>query len=109
MIFSIADHIAQIKRGEKTQTRRFSGAYLVGKTYLIQPKRGSLGIPDGRILITGKRIECKPWIGINYEDAKAEGGYTPDEFDALYENMYKGWRERYAYTFRYVPNAPTKA
>lgn len=108
VIFSIADHIKQIKRGEKTQTRRKSGSYMVGKKYSIQPRRRALGIPDGRIRILDKRIEQKPWTGITYEDAKAEGGYTPDEFDALYENMYKGWRERYAYTFRYEPRAPTQ-
>lgn len=105
MIFSMGDHIEQIKNGTKTQTRRKSSSYLVGKMYSIQPGRTKPEIPEGRILIIDKRIEQKPWTGITYEDAKAEGGYTPHEFDALYENMYKGWRERYAYTFQFVPNS----
>jgi len=103
MIFSVGDHIQQIISGEKTQTRRKSGWYKVGQTYSIQPGRTKPGIPEGRILITDKRIEQKPWTGITYNDAQAEGGYTPHEFDALYENMHKGWRERYAYTFRFIP------
>ena len=108
MIFSIGDHIEMIKSGQKTQTRRKSSSYLVGKMYSIQPGRMQPGIPDGRILIIDKRIEQKPWTGITYEDAKAEGGYTPNDFDALYENMYKGWFIRWAYTFEYVPIARAK-
>jgi len=100
MIFSLADHIQQIIQGRKTQTRRKSGSYLEGHTYSIQPKRRAPSIPEGRILITEKRLEQQPWCGIIYGDALAEGGYTPEEFETLYSRMYPDWRERYAYTFK---------
>ena len=97
----MADHVEQIKNGTKTQTRRQSKVYLKGKTYSIQPKRGEPGIPEGRILIVQKRIEQQPFM-ISFSDAKAEGGYTPEQFEALYSKMYPGWTERYAYTFRFI-------
>jgi len=37
MIFSISDHIEQIKSGTKTQTRRRSDRYKVGSLLTIQP------------------------------------------------------------------------
>ena len=100
MIFSLADHIEQIKTGIKTKTRRQSGTYLKGRSYSIQPKRGELGILEGRILITNKRLELR--AGISPEDARAEGKYSPKEFEELYSKMYPGWPKRYAYTFRYL-------
>lgn len=109
MIFSIADHVNQIKKGTKTQTRRKSNAYLVGKTYSVQPGRTKLGIPEGRILIIDKIVETNPFDKILYKDAKAEGGYTPTEFEELYGKMYPGWKERYAYTFKFVPSSSRKA
>ena len=104
MIFSLADHIEQIKNGSKTQTRRKSSSYLVGKKYSVQPGRTQRGIPEGRILIVDKKVETSPSDRILYKDARAEGGYTPSEFEDLYSRMYPGWRERYAYTFKFVPN-----
>jgi len=109
MIFSMGDHIEQIKTGTKTQTRRKSNAYLVGKTYSIQPSRRARGIPAGRILIIEKVIEFnllepEPFF-ISKENAEREGGYTPEEFEELYEKMYPGWTVRFAYTFKFVPNA----
>lgn len=103
MIFSMAGHIKQIKNGSKTQTRRKSSSYLIGKTYSIQPGRTQLGISEGRILIVDKIVETSPFDKILYKDAKAEGGYTPTEFEELYSRMYPGWKERYAYTFNFVP------
>jgi hypothetical protein len=105
MIFSIEDHIQQIINGTKTQTRRKSSSYLVGKTYSIQPGRTKPGIPEGRILIIDKVVEIGLFDRIPYKDAKAEGGYTPTEFEELYEKMYPGWEERYAYTFEFVPSS----
>ena len=33
--------------------------------------------------------------------AEEEGGYTPEEYEDLYEKMYPGWEIRYAYIFDY--------
>lgn len=104
MIFSVDKHIQQIISGEKTQTRRKSGTYMVGKKYSIQPGGRQPGIPEGRILITKKRSEFQPNV-ISKEDAEAEGGYSPERFEALYHLMDRGWTVRYAYTFRFVPTA----
>ena len=102
MIFS-ADHIAQIKARTKTQTRRKSPAYRVGRTYAIQPGRKKR-IPDGCILITRKREEKYLDGGISVFDALAEGGYTPGQYETLFKNMYPGWIVRYAYTFEFIPS-----
>ncbi len=103
MIFSIRDHPEMVKHGQKTQTRRKSGFYKVGRTYSIQYGRG-LGIPDGRILIIDKRKEVVFDPKISKEDAWDEGCYRPDEFEDLYSQMYSGWQLRWAYTFKYVPS-----
>ena len=107
MIFSEGDHIEQIKAGTKTQTRRTSDRYEVGKLYAIQPCRTCKGIPDGKILITAKRLEVKTgplwWWMILPHDAETEGGYTPQEYEELYEKMHPNWKERWAYLFRYYP------
>lgn len=104
MIFSVGDHIEAIIFGDKTQTRRKSGTYMVGKTYSIQPGRTKRGIPEGRILITNKIEEWRLDEGIiSKSDAQAEGGYTPKQFEELYIRMDKLWTLRYAYTFKFVP------
>jgi hypothetical protein len=111
MIFSIADHIEQIKQHRKTQTRRPSGKYQVGKLYAIQPCRTCKGIPDGKIFIVSKTIEHKRnmkleevWLyPISDRDAEAEGGYGRTEYEELYEKMYPNWRIRYRYRFTYYP------
>ena len=102
MIFSMADHIEQIKNGSKTQTRRMSKTYIVGKTYSIQPGRTKPGIPEGRILITKKREETFLDGIISASDALAEGGYTSGQFETLFQRMYPTWTRRYAYTFEFV-------
>lgn len=105
MIFSEADHIEQIKAGTKTQTRRASDKYQIDRLYAIQPGRGKKGIPDGKILITAKTDEWNSenpvWGRILEWQARAEGGYTPEEYEELYESMYPGWTVRYAYLFEY--------
>ena len=113
MIFSIEGHIVKILAGEKTQTRRPSDKYKVGNFYAIQPARGQPGIPDGKIYIAAVRKEVKKegpawfespeWFFILPNEAKDEGGYTPKEFEILYEKMYPSWRTRYAYLFKYYP------
>lgn len=104
MIFSVADHIQQIIAGTKTQTRRKSDWYQVGKTYSIQPCRTCKGIPEGRIKITAKKTEYKHYLlKLSPEDAEAEGGYTPETFETLYNKINPKWMERTAYIFKYTP------
>jgi len=125
MIFSISDHIEQIIKETKTMTRRPTDRYQVGKLYTIQPGRTKKGIPDGKIYIGQKIREWKPdfsdlpkneraqafaklWqemesgYPIPEWAAKAEGGYTPKEFEELYEKMYPEWTERWAYHLMFV-------
>ena len=108
MIFSMADHIEQIKKGTKTQTRRKSPSYSVGHTYAISRGREK-GILDGRILITRKRAERFNDGFISVVDALAEGGYTPGQYEILFKNMYPGWIMRYAYTFRFIPSEQNRS
>ena len=102
MIFSIGDHIEMIKAGQKTETRRKSGIYKVGRTYSIQPGRTQAGIAEGRIRILKKRREYSPG-NINKEEAWNEGMYMNLEFERLYSELYPGWFSRYAYSFEYIP------
>ena len=101
MIFSVKDHIDQIKQGTKTQTRRPNNRYKVGKIYAIQPKRGVKAIPEGRIRITKIVRETRDNL-ITIEQAIAEGGYNREEYERLYEKMYRNWRKRYAFYFEFV-------
>lgn len=100
MIFSIHGHIGLIISGHKTQTRRPSDKYIVGNLYAIQPGRGKPGIPEGKILILAKRQENNKLM-IMPDEARDEGGYTPERYETLYNEMYPGWVERWAYLFRY--------
>ncbi len=93
-----------IKAGTKTQTRRRSAIYLLGRTYSIQPGRRKLGISEGRLRITRKRRELSPG-NISKEDAWDEGGYNPNFFEKLYREIYPRWESRFAYTFEFVPSA----
>lgn len=111
LIFAVPGHIEQIKSGTKTQTRRLwkSGTvlygtelrgkggrllYAVGKTYAVIPGRGQKSV--GRIRITKLQDEWRlKWEGealvtvpLSVNDALAEGGYTPEEYDALWLKMY---------------------
>lgn len=121
MIFSIEGHIKQIIDRTKTQTRRPSDKYQLGKLYAIQPKRTAKGIPEGKIYITQKFREYKPDIAdiplhaeftrgwaimeagypLRRYDAEQEGGYTVFDYEDLYETMYPKWAERWAYWFYY--------
>jgi len=106
MIFQ-EKHIEQIKRGEKTQTRRLNGRYLEGHTYCIQYGYGTKGIEGYRLKITGKRWESGPFNipanQISKEDAWAEGGYSVQEYEELFKNFYKACkRGRVAYTFEVI-------
>ena len=114
MIFSVEGHVEQTIDGIKTQTRRESDRYEVGKSYAVQRCRTCKSISEGRIVITSKRPErsyfidgygerIKLWIG--KKDALAEGGYTPEEFEALYDEMHPNWITRVAYEFVFTKNS----
>lgn len=108
MIFYVEGHIDKIKLDLKTQTRRVGKRkYEVGKTYGIQPCRTCPAIKDGRILILSRRYEL-PFTRISKSDAKAEGGYTPKEFEELFRSMHQLWLSRDAYTFKFVPSEISK-
>jgi hypothetical protein len=99
-------HVEMIKKGIKIQTRRSSSRYKVGNKYGIQPGRGKKAIPEGRIVILDKWKEHRGGLlgSILPRDARCEGGYTPQEYEKLYEEMHPGWTTRWAYLFRYVPS-----
>lgn len=106
MIFAVGDHIQQVIKGTKTQTRRIAKVnsliYQVGQTYAIQPGRGKPGDPRGRILITRRWLELKQ-DKITAHDAEAEGGYTPEAYEELFNKMHKDWTSRYCYAFEFWP------
>ena len=112
MIFSVKGHVDQIIARTKTQTRRKSPAYIVGKTYAIQPNRKAAGIKEGRILIQEKWEERylrkgQPFF-ISWNNAQAEGGYTPEEFENLFQLMYPNWINRFCYKFKFLTRAELK-
>ncbi len=103
-------HIEQIKKGEKTQTRRLNGRYLVGHDYCVQFGYGTRGVDGLRIKITDKRIEPGPFNipanQISKEDAWAEGGYTVQEYEDLFRELYPACKkQRVAYTFEVIKTA----
>lgn len=107
MIFSVDGSIEKIKLGTKTQTRRPTDRYQVGKDYAIQPGRTKPGIPDGRIKILDfwEEFNCVEYEDeITWSDAKAEGGYNQVAFGELYQKMYPTWTTRYAYEFKFIPS-----
>ena len=109
MIFSIPGHIEMIKSGDKTETRRQSGVYSVGRSYSIQERRTGPGSLEGRIRILKKRVETINDPPISVESAWAEGKYEALEFEKLYNDLYPGWNSRFAYTFEYVRTLRARA
>jgi len=120
MIFS-EKHINQIIHHKKTQTRRRAGHYREGGLYAVQSGRGKAGIPEGKICVGVVVLEFKwdtpilesgrfiyGWkqreegYPISEDDAKAEGGYTPPEYEALYEKLHPGWTTRDALRFAFI-------
>lgn len=103
MIFQ-KKHVEQILEGTKTQTRRLNrGYYRIGQTYSIQPCRTCKGIVGYRIEIREILPEGREVRGISIspEDAKAEGGYSPEEFEELFLklNPTRGGEMRYVFKF----------
>ena len=101
----------------KTQTRRLNrGIYQVGKSYAVQRKRGVKAEPDIRIVMDriwkedcladdelGKGGFFIP-IPISEEDAQAEGGYTPEEFEKIFRKINPNWNGiiRYGFEFHVI-------
>ena len=112
MIFSIRGHIDMIRKGEKTQTRRVNrGIYQEWKDYAVQQKRGVKAEIDIRIVMDDiwverckNRVDCKghpldPCIFI--EDAQAEGGYTPNEYEREFKKAYPAWDSNWRWVYEF--------
>ena len=101
----------------KTQTRRLNrGIYQVGKDYAVQRKRGAKAEPDIRIVMD--RIweeDCLAndelgkggfflSISLSDEDAQAEGGYMPEEFEKIFRKINPNWTGiiRYGFEFHVI-------
>lgn len=113
-----ADASKEVKEGVhpliiKTQTRRPNrGIYKVGRSYAVQRKRGVKAERGIRIVMDDiwreirddepERTNTK-LMPISVEDAWAEGGYSPTEFEEVYERIYsKGGNSRWAYKYHVV-------
>jgi len=92
MIFAAKEHVDMIRNGTKTQTRRLNrGIYQVGGDYAVQRKRGVKAELDIRIVIDAITHEYKGAIPISNEDAWAEGGYTPEEYEKTFRELNPKW------------------
>lgn len=133
MIFNVPGHINMIRNGlktyppiphippkfyVKTQTRRVNrGIYQVGKDYAVQRKRGVKAEEDIRIVMDDIWEEDGlgiaggiPAVGnrendvyISKEDAWAEGGYSPRQFEELFNvlNPKRDWT-RWVFEFHVI-------
>ena len=130
MIFNVPNHIQYIRNGlskrfinshdvpaaiVKTQTRRLNrGIYEVGKDYAVQRKRGVKAEPGIRIVMDriwediiaeSHREDSTVYpIPISKENAWAEGGYPPAEYEEVFLKLNpKGNRfRRWAYEFHVI-------
>ena len=86
MFLFLPNHVEMILKGEKTQTRRASLAYraCVGRIHKVCTKLYGPWHCKIRIL---KRWQ-EPLSAISEEDARKEGGYTPEEFIAGFLEMH---------------------
>ena len=102
----------------KTQTRRLNrGIYKVGKSYAVQRKRGMKAEPDIRIVMDKiGRAQMDPVFSsseldfdiidpaISEADAWAEGGYTPLEFEKIFQKLNPKWdgKVRWVFVFHVI-------
>lgn len=100
MIFFEGD-IQKIIDGKKTQIRRDSRRYEVGDIISLSSDDPSVSLH--KIKIIEKKMERRN-RRITAVAARKEGGYTPKEFEDLYDKMYPNWKKRYAYTFALIPD-----
>ena len=128
MIFNVPGHIQMIRNGfpfpvgdirtslvdvriVKTETRRLNrGIYQVGKDYAVQRKRGVKAEPDIRIVmdrIWGEERRLTH-LGLRFlitpQDAWAEGGYTPEEYEEVFRELNPSWdgAGRWAFAFHVI-------
>ena len=124
MIFGVPKHIEMIRNGlyflpsdnlnrpieeriVKTQTRRVNrGIYQIGKDYAVQSKRGVKAEANIRIVIDAIWEEwCDYGGGHPYrilpKNAKAEGGYTREEFEKLFREINPNWDGKKRWAFRF--------
>ena len=114
MIFQL-EHIEQMRKGEKTQTRRWSekvpttllyNRYKIGQLYAVQEGRGKPGLKDIKIRVVRKWIDVSGYnysiinlvgytnirdIPIYKEDAQAEGRYNPESYEVEFKRLNKKW------------------
>jgi len=123
MIFNIPGHIAMIQNGlfcdrlrnfclgmiVKTQTRRLNrGIYQVGKDYAVQRKRGVKAEPDIRIVMDRiweeREVTNTVLSYISKENAWAEGGYQPEEYEKVFRELNPKWDgfSRWAFEFHAI-------
>jgi hypothetical protein len=95
-------HIGLILTGKKTQTRRPSNRYVIGRTYAIQPGRCKASVGRIRILDMWMEVRETTMPTIRTTDALAEGGYTPVDYETLYRYLYPHWETRWCYRFEVV-------
>ena len=108
MIFNVPGHIDMIRNNKKTQTRRLNrGIYQVGRDYAVQRKRGVKAESDIRIVMDriweekrrlthlGLRLFITP------QDAWAEGGYTPLEFEEIFDKLDPKWDGPKRWVFKF--------
>jgi len=101
----------------KTQTRRINRSYYQVEPerkkaheigYAVQRKRGAKGEPDIRIVMDRIWEETpKYWCGsyygfcISQEDAKAEGEYSPKEYEELFRELNPKWHGWGRWVFKF--------
>ena len=132
MIFNVPGHIDMIRNGlkkhppishipprfyVKTQTRRVNrGVYQEGRDYAVQSKRGVKAEADIRIImdeiweeealefLAENEKKYPVELYISKEDAWAEGGYTPTQFEGVFRGLnfkWDGW-SRWAFKFHVI-------
>ena len=129
MIFNVPMHITYIRNGlpslsadalnlpielriVKTQTRRLNrGIYKVGRDYAVQRKRGVTAEPGIRIVMdriweekcisTGIYVPARFFDYLSDENAAAEGGYTPFEFEKIFLKLNPTWNREYRWAFEF--------
>lgn len=103
---------------DKVPVHKLYKRYNVGQLYAVQPGRGKPGLPDMKIKIIRKWIEstnrqqtCTHLvtlhrsnfsaynvlavmvqdIPISIADARAEGGYDPDQYETVFKDLNPKW------------------
>ncbi len=109
----------------KTQSRRPNrGVYQIESKrkkphkigYAVQRKRGVKAEPDIRILFdriweesifgSSQKVAKPHFLFISKEDAQAEGGYTPEDYEWTYRKLNPKWQQarwsRWAFEFHVI-------